>query len=42
MENLGNRMKEYEMVSRTKLMRRTPVLVRLWWLSFSYIHKRFW
>ena len=26
---LGERMKEYEKVSRTKLMRRTPVIIRL-------------
>ena len=29
MGTLGDRMKEYEKVSRTKLMRRTPVIVRL-------------
>lgn len=28
-KTLGERMKEYEIVSRTKLMRRMPVLVRL-------------
>lgn len=29
MMTLGERMKEYEKVSKVKLMRRTPVIVRL-------------
>ena len=40
MGTLGERMKEYEKVSRIKLMRRTPVIVRLWWKSISYLDKR--
>lgn len=37
---LGERMKEYEKVSRGYLMKRTPVIVRLDRMSFSYFYKR--
>ena len=38
--DLANRMKNYEKVSKTVLMNRTPVAIRLCWKGFSYIYAR--
>ena len=37
--DLANRMKNYEKVSKTVLMNRTPVAIRLWRKSLSYFYK---
>ena len=37
---LGERMKEYEKVSRGYLMKRMPVIIRLDRMSFPHFHKR--
>ena len=37
---LGERMKEYEKVSRGYLMKRMPVIIRLDRMPFSYFYKR--
>ena len=37
--DLANRMKNYEKVSKTVLMNRTPVAIRRWRKSLSYFYK---
>ena len=39
--DLANRMKNYEKVSKTVLMNRIPVAIRLWRESLSYFYEGF-
>lgn len=38
--NIGDRMKAYEIIPKIKLMKRTPVAVRLRWEGISYFYER--
>ena len=42
-DSLGDRMKKYyEEIPKTKLMRRTPVIIRIDGKAFQFFYKRFY